>query len=416
MLSDEVLERITNAIAKRMEEGNEYIIKQIAKTIKQIGEMTPTQASQMVQIFKYGGDYEKMVRKLSQLTKLTQKDIRKVFEAEAKKDLKFSKQFYEYRNKKYIPWEENIALQNQVKAMANIVAKEIQGITNKDVLGLGVVDKEGEIVYKKLKKAYYDIIDRCVLSISQGKDTYSSLMYKQIKELGENGLKVIYPTTYIDKDGIVRHHTRRLDSALRMNIMDSIRALHNETQEELGKQFGSDGVEITVHSNPAPDHAEVQGRQFKKEEYEKFQNHETAKTYTGQVIDPIHKGRVRRQISQYNCYHNARHIILGINKPQFSEKELQEIQKDNERGFEYKGRHYTMYEGTQLQRRIETEIRKQKEFQMSAVESGNEQGIIKAQTKITKLNKEYRAISEASGLSEKRNRTRVPGYKRTSVN
>ena len=416
MLSEETLERITEALAKRIDEGNEYIIKEIAKTIKKIGELTPTQAMQMVQILKYGGDYEKMVRRLAQLTKKTQKEIKKVLETEAKKDYYFSKEFYEYRDMKFIPWEQNTRLQNEVNAITNVITKDIGNLTSKNILGLGVVNnKTGEITYKKLKQAYYDIIDNCVINITQGKQTYDALMYKQIKELGTGGLQVIYPTTFIDKNGIERHHTRRLDSALRMNIMDSIRTLHNETQEELGKQFDADGVEITVHENPAPDHAEVQGRQFSKKEYDKFQNHETAVTYSGQVIDHIHDGRERRPISQLNCYHNARTIILGVTKPQYTDEELQKKLDKNEAGFTYEGKHYTMYQGTQIQRRIETEIRKQKEFQMSAVESGNEQGIIKAQTRITKLNKKYKALCEASGLKPKTNRMRVPGYKRTKV-
>ena len=39
---------------------------------------------------------------------------------------------------------------------------------------------------------------------------------------------------------------------------------------------------------------------------------------------------------------------------------LKLLQEDNEKGFEFEGKHYSMYEGTQLQRGIEREIRKQK--------------------------------------------------------
>ena len=92
------------------------------------------------------------------------------------------------------------------------------------------------------------------------------------------------------------------------------------------------------------------------------------------------------------------------------------INKIHEKGFEYDGKHYTMYEGTQLQRRIENEIRKAKRFQISAINGDNEKGIIKAQSKITKLNKVYKEISEASGLKPKTNRMKVPGYKRIRIN
>ena len=41
-------------------------------------------------------------------------------------------------------------------------------------------------------------------------------------------------------------------------------------QKIIGEEIGADGYEISVHSNPAPDHELVQGRQFSLEEYEKL--------------------------------------------------------------------------------------------------------------------------------------------------
>ena len=61
MLSDEVLNRVNERLASRIEEVNTYILKEIGKKIKEIGTMTPTQARQLEQVLKYGGDYEKIV-------------------------------------------------------------------------------------------------------------------------------------------------------------------------------------------------------------------------------------------------------------------------------------------------------------------------------------------------------------------
>lgn len=406
MLSDEIMEQLTDTLSQRMQTTNEKIIKQVAETIKEIGTMTPTEANKMIQIIKYGGDYEKIVNELKKTTKLTQKDIEKVFEEIAKKDYKFAKRFYEYRKLKYIPWDQNEALKNQTMAIASEVNKEVQKIVAKNTLGLGVKKAKDKVEYKGLKKAYFDIVDNGILNISQGKETFDSLMYGQIRELGENGLIVMY------KEG---YHLP-IETALRMIILDGIRTLHNEIQDIIGEQFDADGVEITVHSNPAPDHAYAQGRQLYKSEWEKLQITGRAETVDHKQLD-LHRGyETFRPISKMNCYHEKNNIIIGVNKPQYTDKQLQEILDQNEKGFEYDGKHYTMYEGTQLQRRIENEIRKAKRFQISAINGDNEKGIIKAQSKITKLNKVYKEISEASGLKPKTNRMKVPGYKRIRIN
>jgi hypothetical protein len=195
----------------------------------------------------------------------------------------------------------------------------------------------------------------------------------------------------------------------------ALRNLHNETQAIFGEEFGSDGVEISVHLNPAPDHAEVQGRQFSKEEFANFQNDRTATDYTGKIFEPEHEGHDRRSISEYNCYHYTFDIVLGVSKPEYSEEELQKIIDDNNKGFEYEGNHYSLYEGEQLLRKIELELRKSKDMQIMGRASGNKQIVEEAQTRITQLTHKYRDVLKASGLKSKIERARVQNYHRVNV-
>ena len=275
MLSDELLEKVTERIVERLSVLNTNILKHIGSKIDEIGTLKPTQAQQLIQTLKYGGDYEKIVKELARVSKLNTKEIKEIFEEVAKNDYRFAKQFYDYRGIGYIPFEENVALQNEVKAIANITARRCAEMMTPRALGFGMIDKKtGEVTFKGLKKAYYDLLDEAVLSVSQGKESFDQAMTRQIKQMGSGGLKVIYESTYINKEGKEVHNSRRLDSAIRMNLKDSLRELHNETQAIFGEEFNADGVEISVHGNPAPDHAEVQGKQFSNDEFDKFQNDE----------------------------------------------------------------------------------------------------------------------------------------------
>ena len=432
MLSDEVLEKVTERIVERLSILNTNILKHIGSKIDEIGKLKPTQAQQLIQTLKYGGDYEKIVKELSRVSKLNTKEIKEIFEEVAKNDYRFAKQFYDYRGIGYIPYDENVALQNEVKAIANITARRCAEMMTPRALGFGMIDKKtGEVTFKGLKKAYYDLLDEAVLSVSQGKESFDQAMTRQIKQMGSGGLKVIYESTYINKDGKEVHNTRRLDSAIRMNLKDSLRELHNETQDIFGKEFGANMVEVSHHSNSAPDHIDtIDGKQFAKIDVIKEQikngiekeirlediqgNRVRVKGKWYDDFDTINNG-LDRQVSTLNCYHYIFNGILGVTEPEYTKEELQKDKQKNLNGCEIDGKHYTLYEASQLQRKLETAIREQKDVQILGKSLNNTELITSSQSKITSLTKKYKEVCNVSGLPYKVKRLSISGYKRANI-
>ena len=133
-------------------------------------------------------------------------------------------------------------MQNIVKSIATITADMYRNISNTSVIGFV---QDG--TFKQLQQVYQDTIDKAILSISQGKQDFYSSMRQTLKELGGSGL-VQYESG----------RTRRLDSAVRMNLLDGIRQVSNETAQRFAQEYNADGIEISVHTNPAPDHSDVQ--------------------------------------------------------------------------------------------------------------------------------------------------------------
>lgn len=406
-ITEEQVELIIEKFIKRIEQANTYFLQSIGSSVKKIRELKPSQAQQLVQILKYDGNYEDIIREMAKLTKMNVKDIDMIFKAYAKKDQEFYKKFYEYKNKPYVPFEENEVLQKQTQALANMVKNEIYNFTRSNVLGYTIRDLKGRPQFFGLKETYNRVLDEALLNVGQGKETFDSAMTRIMKEIGGSGLKTV---EYESGRSV------RLDSAARMHLKSSLRELHNENQRIFGQEFGADGVEISVHFNPAPDHAPVQGHQFSYEEYEKLQNGEEATDYKGNKLTLDHDGKNGyRPISELNCYHNEFDIVLGISEPEYTDEQLQQIIDDNEKGFEFDGKHYTNYEGTQLQRKIEREIRKQKDIQILGKASNNEEMILESQMKITQLTRKYKELSDISGLTAKLKRAKVSGYKRTKI-
>ena len=120
-------------------------------------------------------------------------------------------------------------------------------------------------------------------------------------------------------------------------------------------------------------------------------------------------------ISEYNCYHYIFSIVLGVSKPQYSDKQLKEIINNANKKTTFDGKEYTQYELTQLQRRIESAIRQEKDTQILARASEDNELVLQSQTRITQLTTKYRQLCNVSGLPNKLStRASVPIYRRIS--
>lgn len=386
MLSEEALEKLSERLVNRIEDLNVFMIKKLASQLKNIGTLTPSQLREVFQSVKYGNNINEIVNKIAQINNANVEDIYTIFEEVAKKNQKYAKQFYEYRNINFISYDENEQLKNLVKALATRTSQLYLNISNSSAFGL--LQADGSIRYTKLSEVYQRLTDNAILSISTGRESYEKVIKNTIKNIARNGIQ------YVDYSS--RYH-RRLDSSVRMNVMEGIRALENELQRQFGEEFGANGVEVVHHKNPAPDHSsnaqdgwfDVDGKQFSTEEYESINN------------------RLKRKISTLNCYHYTIPIILGVSKPIYSEYELKKDKESNLKGFEFEGKHYTNYEGTQLQRRIETEIRRCKDEKIGYENANLKEEASIVQKKITHLTKKYKELSKISGLPTKLERLKI---------
>ncbi len=415
MIDERTAELLVERLIRRIEQANTYFLMKIGSSIKKIRNLTPSEAQKLVQILKYDGSYEEIVREISKYTNLNVKEIDEIFSDYAKKDQLFYEKFYKYRDIPFVPFEQNSALKLQTMALSSIAKNEMYNFTRTNVLGYTIKNAKGIPQFYGLRETYNRVLDEALLNVGQGKESFDSAMSRILKDIGGSGLKTI---NYESGRNI------RLDSAIRMHLKGRLRELHNENQLIIGKEIDSDGVEISVHENPAVDHEKAQGRQFstvkpsKNElsEWEKLQAGEEATDYKGVKVslDHDHKNGYR-PISEMNCYHYIFTIVLGVSEPEYSEKELQDIINKNNKGFEFNGKHYTMYEGTQLQRNLERKIREQKDIQILGKASSNIDLISKSQMNITYLTRKYHQLSEISGLPTKIQRLKVAGYKRTKV-
>ena len=431
MINEELQEKLLSVFDKRFQDYNTKVLKELGNVIKQFKDLTPSQAYKLGQQLKYNKTIKDLLDELSKISGLSVKDLKVILEKVAKENIGFADTYYKARGLETPIYSENKALQRLVSSVYSISGKEFKNIAKST--GFRLLGDNGVPLLLDIDETYKYVIDKCVITISQGKETYQQSMRSTLKQLSDSGVRRI---------DYANNYSRRIDSSVRMNVLDAVREVSNQSQMLFGEEFGYNAVEVSHHSNSAPDHSnndiengkfDIDGHQFVKLDILKEQiKNGIEKEITLKDIDEVNhrvkcKGKwyydfdyinnnLNRPVSTMSCYHYIFSAVLGVSRPQFTDKQLEEDKKKNNDGFELEGKHYTFYDGEQLLNRIALEIRKNKDTQIMAKSSGDDDLILSSQTKITQLTTKYRQVVKVSGLPNKlATKGWVPGYKRTSV-
>lgn len=360
-------------------------LQKVGKTIRDIGHLNASSVNLLVQLRRMGVDVQTIERELQKATRLTKQDIKKLYQKAAQESASDTRM--EYLTKGVEP--DSIRWESLVEDIWRQTAGAMDNLANSSVITEG----------------YREAIDDAVQAVTMGAGDYNSVIRETVKRIGRAGIQVEYDSTYLAADGQLKHHKRRLDSAVRQNVLDGIRQVQQKAQELIGEEIGADGVDISAHPNSAPDHEPVQGRRFDLENFQKMQ---AAQSF--EDVDGHHYMGFERPITQWRCRHLVFYILLGVTRRMYTEEQLKSWETENQKGCVIDGREYTNYQATQLMRRLETEIRRQKDTAVLAKESGDDILRRECQGRIRDLEKQYKAVAGAVKLRTRFEKTRVEGF------
>ena len=400
MLSESTIDNLVQPLVVRQESINTYVLTKIANSVREIGTVSPSEINRMKILVDMGADIREMNSELARLSGRQVSDIKSVIKTVAIDTNIDAKPLYDYRHKSFIPYEKNTKLQSAVKIVGDRTANEYTNLSHSRATGFLIRDRQhpGLLRFHNIDDTYRSVVDEAIQASAGGVVDYRTAMRKTLKQLSDSGIRRLsWESGY----------TQRLDTAVRRNVLEGIRAIQQATEDMIGEEIGADGKELSVHINCAVDHEPFQGHQFKNEEWDKLQNSEDFTDVNG-----THFGGVERIIGMWNCRHIARSIIIGITKPLYTPEELQEFIDDNHKGYTLpNGKHLTMYECTQMQRQLETKIRYAKDEQIVFQEAGNIEAAKIARQKVVRYIAEYKKFSDACGLPIHKDRLSVINYK-----
>lgn len=376
LLNESWIEGLPDNIVDNLETLNNYVVQRICERIRKIGDIGTADAYRLKTAIEYAGaDIKAIEKEVARIMGTNQQEIERLFEEVAKENVDFANTFYKARNMDLLQrYTSHSALTSFVDAVKRQALDGTANISNTYMIGF----KRGKQIIP-LREYYISTIDRAITYVQAGVVDYQSAMRSTVREMAQSGLRrVTWESGY----------SRRLDSSARMNILEGVRRLNSQMMEETGREFGADGVEISAHGLCAPDHRDIQGKQYSKEEFERLNR------------------RLERPIGTLNCQHFITPIILGVSKPVYSRKELAEINKRSAERIEYKGQKMSRYEASQKQRQIETAIRYAKDERDAMIAAGDKLGAAQARKKSAALGAEYKRFCEQAGLTPRPERTR----------
>ena len=393
MQDDKKLELLLERFYNRFNQYNTKVLEKMGEAIKKFDGVSPSTAHKIAQELKYGTDIDDLIAELSRLSGKSIKDIKEAFDLVAEENVAFAEVYAKAKNMEFVDYKDNDQLKRLVKAIAGETNATFKNISKAKMVGFVLKDNNGNKIFKNLKKTYNDLIDEAVFNVTTGTTDYQSSMRGIMKQLADSGVKI-----HEEKVEYKSGYNVRIDSAVRQNVLTGVRQVNLEVQKQVGRDFGADGVEISAHSPCAEDHLSIQGKQYSNAEFKKL------------------NASLERPIGEYNCRHFVFSIVLGVNQPSYSDKMLNKMNKESQSVIEYEGQKYTAYEATQVQRKLETAIRKEKDRQIIARASGDKDGVSIAQSNISTLTSKYNDFSKNAGLDTYKNRLSVSGYKRVNPN
>lgn len=247
-------------------------------------------------------------------------------------------------------------------------------------------------------KAYQWALDNATMQIQSGAISYNQAIKSSVQQLA-GGLKVVnYESGHVD----------HIDVAVRRAVMTGVNQICDQYTNQSAEYLETRYFEVSAHSgardkpgtSPWSRHKDWQGKVY----YQSESGEPDPLGLYDDLVETTGYGYVDG-LTGANCRHHKYPYVPGVSERTYTDEQLEHI--DDGLGCTFDGKTYTAYEATQMQRRIERQIRAQKKLRNAYKEAGLSEDVTAANIKLRRLNAEYSRFSKAAGLPEQPERTKV---------
>lgn len=325
MLTLADFDRIIMPLQNLYENFAEEVILDIVRRLKKMGKLTDTSAWQIQRLVESGKQYEYVLDKISELSSTSRTDLDKALREAGVKALKYDNRIITAAG--FTPLNLNLS-----PAMSQIL---IENLNKTD----GLLRNLTRSIAESSQKAFLDTLDIAYMEVVHGTMSYGQAIKTATKDLLAKGTAfVTYPTGHKD----------HVDVAVRRAVLTGVAQTANEISWQNILDMDIDLVETSAHigarnKGDLPENHEMwQGKVFSRKGNPKYPDFLTSTGY----------GTVEG-LSGINCRHTFYPYWEGMPR-NYTDEKLQEYASKT---VTYKGKVYGFYAATQMQRKMERDIR-----------------------------------------------------------
>lgn len=383
--SPELLDAMPEELAELYRGLEDALLMEICSRLKLRDELNEVTVQDIKALRSHGIDLKEIEKAIRQTTGISEKKLNELIDDVVE------------RNQKYYTEVIDLARVTQPDVLVDAttidaIKRQTWDVFRNITASMGFLVDAGRTMLSPAK-AYQWALDAATLKVESGAISYGQAIKEAVRELASSGLRVV------DYESGHRDH---VDVAARRAVMTGVSQLCSKYTEQAAEYLETPYFEVSAHAGacdkpgPSPwsSHKNWQGKVYSVRD--------------GDIYPTIYKvcglGAVDG-LEGANCRHRRFPWVEGVSERTYTDDQLKHI--DDGLGCTYDGKTYTAYEATQMQRRVEREIRKLKREKAAYKAAGLHEDETAVNIRLRRLNAKYKAFSAEAGLPEQPERMRV---------
>lgn len=381
----ELLDALPEELAKLYRGLEDTLLDEICSRLKAADQLNEVTVQDIRALRSHGIDLKEIEKAIRQTSGISEQKLNKLLDDVVERNQKY---YTEIIDLAHVTQPETLVDAATVDTIRRQTLDTFRNLT----ASMGFLVDAGRTMLPPAK-AYQWALDNAVMQIQSGAISYNQAIKTAVKQLADSGLRVV------DYES---GHRDQIDVAARRAVMTGVNQICAKYTEQSAQYLETPYFEVSAHAGardkpgPSPwsSHKDWQGKVYSIRAGDIYPS----------IYDVCGLGAVDG-LEGANCRHRRNVWVEGVSERTYTDEQLEHI--DDGLGCTFDEKTYTAYEATQMQRRVERQIIKQKRFVTAYKASGQMNEYHAAKAKLTRLNSKYKAFSEAAKLPLQWERTKV---------
>ena len=381
----ELLDALPEELAELYRALEDTLLDEICSRLNLADQLNEVTVQDIRALRSHGIDLKDIEKAIRKTTGISEKKLKELLDDVVERNQKY---YTELTDIAHITQPETLVSVEDTWAIYEQTKQTLRNITR----SMGFLVDAGRTMLPPAK-AYQWALDNATMQIQSGAISYNQAIKSAVQQLAQSGIKVV------DYES---GHRDQIDVAARRAVMTGVNQICAKYTEQSAEWLETPYFEVSAHAgardkpgrSPWSSHKDWQGKVYS--------------IRTGDIYPSIYEvcglGAVDG-LEGANCRHRRDVWVEGVSERTYTDEQLEHI--DDGLGCTFDGKTYTAYEATQMQRRVEREVRKLKREKAAYKAAGLTEDEQAVNIRLRRLNAKYKAFSKAAGLPEQWERTKV---------